>query len=276
MKVLNNVKKMIPPVKNGGSKMKMNRKPQRIAGMIVVIILLSFTLSCLAAVPPPDSAPAEEEVAAEAPQAEATSIASMAILKIASLTNPDGTSTNTASLSINSLGVGTLELDTPEELDIHDTATVSMRLALGDEFASLPESPDPNGGDLPADALRYTDQIDIYPVMNANLVGSGFEITASGSEQKVILSNTPVEWLWSIKPKETGSHSLRLVISIPVIVDEERDILSTHTLQNIPVKIEVTETFGSKLAGALPWLIPTLVTAIGGIIGFILNARRKK
>ena len=256
--------------------MKMNRKTQRITGMIAVCLLLSFTLSCLAAAPPDESAPAEEEVAAEAPQAEATSVASMAILKIASLTNPDGTSTNTASLSINSLGIGTLELDSPETLDIHDTATVSLRLALGDEFASLPEVPDPDGGDLPADALRYTDHIDIYPVMNAELVGSGFDISSSGSSQKVILSDTPVEWLWSIKPKDTGTHSLRMVISIPIIVDEERDILSTHTLQSIPVKIEVTETFGSKLAGALPWLIPTLVTAIGGIIGFVLNARRKR
>ena len=256
--------------------MKMNRKPQRIAGMIVMILLLSFTLSCLAEAPPLESAPAEEEVGAEAPQAEATSVASMAILKIASLTNPDGTSTNTASLSINSLGIGTLELDSPEELDIHDTATVTLRLALGDEFASLPEAPDPDNGELPADALRFTDQIDIYPVMNAELVGSGFEITAGGSEQKVILSNTPVEWMWSIKAKDTGTHSLRMVISIPVIVDEERDILSTHTLHSIPVKIEVTETFGSKLARAMPWLIPALVTAIGGIIGFMLSARRKK
>lgn len=256
--------------------MKMNGKIQRIVGMIVVIILLSFTLSCLAAAPPPESAPAEEEAAAEAPQTKATSVASMAILKIASLTNPDGTSTNTASLSINSLGIGTLELDSPETLDIHDTETVSLRLVLGDELASLPEASDPNGGDLPADALRYTDQIDIYPVMNAELIGSGFEITSSGNTQKVILSNTPVEWLWSIKAKDTGTHSLRMVISIPVIVDEERDILSTHTLQSIPVKIEVTETFGSKLAGAMPWLIPALITAIGGIIGFVLSARRKK
>jgi hypothetical protein len=256
--------------------MKTTWKPQRIVGMIVMILLFSFTLSCLAASSPPESAPAEEEAAAEPPQAEATSIATMATLKIASLTNPDGSLTNTASLSINSLGIGTLELDAPETLDIHDTATVTMRLALGDEFISLPAAPDPDNGDLPADALRYTDQIDIYPVMNAELVGSGFEITASGSPQKVILSNTPVEWLWSIKPKDTGTHSLRMVISIPVIVDEERNILSTHNLQSIPIKIEVTETFGSKLAGALPWLIPTVVTAIGGIIGFVLNARRKK
>ncbi len=256
--------------------MKTNWKPQRIVGMIVMILLFTFTLSCLAASPPPESAPAEE-AAAEPPQAEATSIATMATLKIASLTNPDGSLTNTASLSINSLGIGTLELDAPETLDIHDTTTVTLRLALEDEFTSLPEVPASDGeDDLPTDALRYTDQIDIYPVMNAELVGSGFEITSSGSTQKVILSNTPVEWMWSIKPKDTGTHSLRMIISIPVIVDEQRNILSTHTLQSIPVRIEVTETFGSKLTGALPWLIPTVVTAIGGIIGFILSAKRKR
>ena len=251
--------------------MKKNKLSRRVISLIVMLIMVSINISCMAAMSPmEEAAPAAEE-----PAAEPTSVASVATLKIASLTNPDGTSTSTASLSINTLGIGTLALDSPEALDVHDTGMVTLRLALGEEFSSLPEAPD-GDGDLPTNALRYTDNIDIYPVMNAELIGSGFEITASGSEQKVLLSNTPVEWIWSIKPKETGSHSLRLVISIPVIVDEQRDILSTHTLHSIPVQIEVTETFGSKLAGALPWLIPTLVTAIGGIIGFILNARRKK
>ena len=252
--------------------MRNNRKPQIITTVFILSILLLFNLSCLASAPMEEAAPE-----ASAPEAEATSVVAMASLKIASVTQPDGSAKNIASLSINSLGIGTLELDTPEQMDIHETAIVKLTLALEDDFTSLPEAPELNGeDDLPADALRYTDEIDIYPVMNAELIGSGFDISANSSPQKVILSDTPVEWMWSIKPKETGAHSLQLVISIPVIIDEQRDILSTHVLQNIPVRIEVTETFGSKLAGALPWLIPTVVTAIGGIIGFVLNARRKR
>ena len=255
--------------------MRKQRKPQKITAVFILLLLIVFNLSCMA--------PAASEIAApEEPMipntgGEATPIAAMASLKIGSETRPDGSAKNIASLSINSLGIGTLELDTPKGLDIHETALVKLTLSPEDAFTNLPKAPDPNmEDDLPANALRYTEQIDIYPVMNAELIGSGFDISANGSPQKVILSNAPVEWMWSIKPKETGTHSLHVVISIPVVIDEQRNILSTHVLQNIPVRIEVTETFGSKLAGALPWLIPTVVTVIGGITGFVLNARRKR
>lgn len=252
------------------------RKTPLVIAIILVFVLLVVGFACLT----PQMSMAPEEMAPESSEpiaAEATSIAVLASLKIDSETQPDGSSKNIASLSINSLGIGTLELETPEELDLHETSIVKLSLALEDAFTNLPGVTVPDqDAELPSEVLRYTDEIDIYPVMNAELIGSGFEISSNGSPQKIILSNTPVEWIWSIKPKEVGTHSLTVIISIPVVIDQERDILSTHVLQNIPVKILVTESFGSKISGALPWLIPTIITVVGGLIGFYLNYRRKQ
>lgn len=245
-------------------------------GLVVLAAVFILTSqSCLRAMSG-ISEMAPGEIEGEAEVVEVTPIAALASLTISTQMQADGSARNFASLSLNSLGIGTFELETPEELDIHETSMVKLTLALDEEFASLPSEPAADvDTDLPPEVLKFTDQIEIYPVMGAELIGSGFEISSNDSSQKVILSGTPVVWMWSIRPKEPGTHSLTVVISIPVVIDDERNILSTHVLQNIPVEIEVTETFASKLAAALPWLIPVLITVLGGLIGLFLNKDRR-
>lgn len=249
-------------------------KKHTVTIIILASVFIIISLSCVRASSSiSEMAPPEEAIIVEI---EETPVAALASLKITSQLQEDGNTINLASLSLNSLGIGTLQLETPDEMDIHETSMVKLSLGLTDEFTSLPSEPAADtDSDLPPEVLKYTDQIDIYPVMSAELIGSGFEISSNDSSQKVILSNAPVEWMWSIRPKDAGSHSLTIVISIPVVIDEQRNILSTHVLQNIPVVIEVTETFGSKLAGALPWLIPVLVSILGGLISLFITRDRR-
>jgi hypothetical protein len=75
--------------------------------------------------------------------------------------------------------------------------------------------------------------------MIAELKGVNFEIESDNHPEKPVISSMPVEWIWNITPLSAGKQTLILAISVPVIIDQTRDVISAQTLKNIPIEIQV-------------------------------------
>lgn len=191
-------------------------------------------------------------------------------------TKSDGTTQDIVDLSINSIGVGQLLLTSPKEMSLGDSGIVRLSItpdsAIG--FPSVVSIPTQNT-DTAIPAFKFTDRIDIFPIMQADLTGAGFEITSNNSPEKVILSNKTTEWIWTIKPQAEGIHVLLVQISIPVIIDGYENNLDTP-LKNIPVEIEVKKPLQQKIDDLKSLILPSLISLLGVILGLYVNSRVKK
>ncbi len=229
----------------------------------------------------------------------------MAVLNITTEILADGTIRKTADLSIEPLGIGTLQLTTPIKMKIGESYVISLAITpTGNIITPTPPVkvltptilvPVTAGGS--DGVFEYSDTLQIYPVMAAELTGVNFEIVSDGHSERPITSSSTTEWTWNITPKIGNKQTLILVISVPVIIEKERDLISVQALKNIPIEVhvELTETPPSTHSPQptqtpIPTLTPTpippikricdklieniamIVTAVIGLAGVIITA----
>jgi hypothetical protein len=164
----------------------------------------------------------------------------IAVLNINTTTQTDGTIKNTANLSINPMGIGTLQLTSPKDIKLGDSSVVRLTITPDSVLAGLPKVTAPTlSGIGQGYVLEFSDSLQIYPVMIAELKGVNFEIESDNHPEKPVISSMPVEWIWNITPLSAGKQTLILAISVPVIIDQTRDVISAQTLKNIPIEIQV-------------------------------------
>lgn len=131
----------------------------------------------------------------------------------------------------NKLKAKDYQFDTPKELNIKQENQKPIRFSLNfselkKEFHTIANTQGEKSLDKPITVI-------------AKLTGQDFDISAIGAERREILEDMENEWQWSIRPKEAGSHSLYLSVSmisplsgdpIALINPVERKILISETL----------------------------------------------
>ena len=188
-------------------------------------------------------------------------IVRLAVLNIISEQLSDGTFKNTAELSISPLGIGSFELANPSKMKFGESKIV--RLVIDPNPVLIRPTPYVTLTPLPLatgqsslmfyafertrvsaemtrnsnSLVKINNEVQIYPVMRAELTGINFEIMSDGFPEKPVISSSSIEWLWTITPKSGGSQSLVLQISIPIIV--VTDIRSIKPLASIPFEVVV-------------------------------------
>ena len=186
----------------------------------------------------------------------------IAVLNVKSETQPDGTIYTTADLSISPVGLGSLDFTSPATMRLGESGLVRLVITPDSALTSLPLATiTPLSTNDPNNVLQFSDRLQIYPVMSAELKGVNFEIISDGHAEKPVTSTDMVEWVWSVTPKKSGRQSLVLIISIPVIIDQARDILSAHPLKNIPIEIMVEGTPTLELSDT-PVPTPTILVPV--------------
>jgi hypothetical protein len=189
---------------------------------------------------------------------------------------PDGVINNTVDLSIDSIGVGQLSLTLPSEMNLGDSGVVRLTITPNNNLAKLINITIPTqNSDAFPQPFQFSDTIDIYPIMMADLSSAGFEITANDKPEKVILSNRPTEWVWTIKAKDEGSQLLLVRIAIPAIVEGIEQPISTP-LKNIPAEVKVKKLFKKQIESMSPYVIPSLIGLIGVLLGIYSNNQAKE
>lgn len=172
----------------------------------------------------------------------------IAVLELSTEVDDRGNTKKLAELSIESTGLGSVELTAPSQMNVGDSATVHMAIIPPDTFAELPivivnpVAPSVAGQPTPAATLHVESGIEIYPVMRAEIIGSGLEIISDGQPEKPIVSNTVTVWTWTITALSRGTHTLAVIISIPVKVADGGDVLrQARTLRSIDLPVQVLE-----------------------------------
>lgn len=122
----------------------------------------------------------------------------------------------------NRIGLGDLTLHYPDQLEMGESGVVILVLAVKPELASLPPvaipSPSIKGRiEYPESGLKYSDTIDLFPVVRANLSAPGFEVYRQTRAEQHILADPemPTIWSWILVPRKPGHQTITLRISVP-------------------------------------------------------------
>lgn len=122
----------------------------------------------------------------------------------------------------NRVGLGDLTLHYPDQLGMGESGVVILVLAVKPQLASLPSvaipSPSIKGRiEYPESGLKYSDTIDLFPVIRANISAPGFEVYRQAQAEQHIFADPEMLtiWSWILVPRKPGHQTITLRISVP-------------------------------------------------------------
>ncbi|MBI5305567.1 MAG: hypothetical protein HY868_25785 [Chloroflexi bacterium] len=203
-------------------------------------------------------------------------------------TQSDGSTRVTANvITQENLGLGQIDLAYSETMLLSDTQRVRLRIAPAQQLVSLTPIPQPTGTPGPTTFVyRFSGNVQLYPVMIAQLRALAFEIDQPGAIRRTLDGTKEIVWDWIVRPKFAGRQDLSLEISIPIIRDGATTEISTDVLQNVPLTIIVKApdaptptpvSPGARIVESLldnsGAILVAVIGLIGTIIGIWLKAR---
>ncbi len=262
---------------------------------IALLLLSSICLTaCAAAVPTsaptPVTVPTRPPSIAPTPSAmpPGTAAPTRPAIKVADMqqsVQPDGTVNTKANVTAEGLGLGQIEVSSPEKMFLNETATVSLRLAGAQQIvATTPIAVPAKTPDLPGFVYRFTGNIQLYPVMFAELRALRFDTSPTGPQKRSIdATSTTAVWHWLVSPKAAGRQDLSIELAIPAIVSGSASELSTNVLQNLPIFIQVqtpeptpaplTNRLLDSIVNNSGAIIVALIGLIGTLVGILVKLR---
>ncbi len=197
----------------------------------------------------------------------------------------DGTVSTTANVTTEGLGVGQIEISSPEKMSLSESKTVRLKLSPSKQIASItPVALPATSPDLPGTVWNVAGNVQLYPVMFAELRTLKFDVssTTSSQQRNIGSPNNTVEWSWLISPKALGQQDLSIEISFLAVVNGATSEL--NTLQNIPLTIlvqappaptpvPVSSRIMDSLLNNSGAIIVALIGLIGTLIGILVKLR---
>jgi hypothetical protein len=278
---------------------------QRLVMPILLLIVLS---ACAAPAPtarPATSAPAAQPTNAPKPTAVAAPKAtespkapigpaakgtapapttqSMSVRDVKHARQPDGSVVTTANITApENLGVGQIELASPDAMLLNETRTIRLRLSPAQQLVSLtPVAAPGKTPDVPNFVYRFSGSVQLYPVMFAELRALSFDLDQKGPVRRVVESNKPVEWVWVVQPRAVGRQELTVELSIPMIVNGVNTEMSTQVLQDLTAAIQVAaqptaptptpRSIADRVSDSIVEHSGALLASVIGVFGAILG-----
>ncbi len=208
---------------------------------------------------------------------------------------PDGSLRVTANVSVENLGLGQMEVAAPDTMLFDESRSIRLRISPAQQLTALPTSVAPaKTPDLPSFTYRFGGNIDLYPVMFAELRALGFSVDQKGAIRRIVETSKPVEWVWIVKPLAAGRQELSVELSIPTSVGGVASEMTTNVLQNLPLVIQVaaptpvvipvatpttptlTDRIMDSLIGEFGAVVAAVIGVIGTLIAGILKLRSRK
>jgi hypothetical protein len=189
------------------------------------------------------------------------------------------------------LGLGQIELAAPDAMLLSETRTIRLRLAPAQQLTSLtPVAAPGKTPDIPNFVYRFSGNVQLYPVMFAELRALAFDADQKGPVRRIVEANKPVEWAWVAQPRAPGRHELTIELSIPMIVNGVNTEMSTHVLQDLTVAIQVaaqpivstatprstTDRIGDSMIEHSGALLAALIGICGTLLGGLFALLRRK
>ena len=196
---------------------------------------------------------------------------------------PDGSIKTTAGVTAQeNLGLGQMEIASPETMMMGETRTIRLRISPATSLASsTPVAAPGKTPDLPKFVYKFGGNVDLYPIMIAELRTLSFQVDKPGPIRRDVSPNIPVTWDWLVSPRSAGRQELAIEISIPAVINGVDSELST--LQDVSVAIEVQlptptpvpfgERLGESMVNNSGAIIVALIGLLGTLIGLLVKTR---
>lgn len=272
------------------------RKMQKLVAILVGLILLSAcapaatptSKATMAPVGPTATRPsAVTATPGRSPVAPKVATPALSLQNVKKDRKSDGSLLTSASVSApENLEVGQIEVASPETMLTTETRSIRLRLSPAQQLVSLTPIPAPGKTpDIPNFVYRFSGNVQLYPVMFAELRALAFEVDQKGPVRRILEANKSVEWVWVIRPLIAGRHELTIELSIPVIINGVTTEYSTQVLQDLTLSIQVTELppptprpiterVGDSIIEHSGAIIAALIGILSTLLGALLAMRR--
>ncbi|MFA7348852.1 MAG: hypothetical protein WCZ86_13935 [Desulfurivibrionaceae bacterium] len=155
------------------------------------------------------------------------------------------------------LEIGNIAFNTPNSLNLHDTATIQLMLGFT-EIDKLKQM-------IEAEGEKEGANIRVSERMEARLSGQNFAITAITPEIQAVSRNETTEWKWEVVPNSEGRHYLHLTLSALLSVDGTPTPKALRTFDKV-IEVEVTwsQRFIIFFKDNWQWLWATFLLPVAG------------
>lgn len=183
------------------------------------------------------------------------------------------------------LGLGQIEVASPERMGLGETRTVRLRISPAQQLvASTPVAVPASTPGLPGFVYKFSGNVQLYPVMLAELRAVTFAVAPTGPQRRDLLSSSTVEWSWLVNSKSAGQQDLSISLQVPAIVNGVPSELGTNPLEDIPVTIRVDaapvnnspaslwETAMKSIADNTGPIVIALIGLVGTMIGILIKS----
>lgn len=238
--------------------------------MRILLLCLILLASCSKDIPPPPPPPAPPpppvEIEKEALERETRAMEEgSSFLYDDSRYEPFTTTEDV----LDQLETAAMAFNMPQTADIQETLLAQLRVDYHLSAVQLSETLISNEGHM------IVEDIPVSKVISAVLVSPTLQIDPLTPVSQALSTRRSTEWLWSIKPSESGKHLVVLTVNAIVKVDgeqAERAIL----IKNETMEVTVTTSYmiTTWLKQHWEWLLSGLIFPL--IVWFWSRKNRKK
>jgi len=209
----------------------------------------------------------------------------LAVQDVQQTRQPDGNIRATAKVTAaENLGLGQIDLAYPEMMPMGESRTIRLKLSPAQQLAGMtPVAAPAKTPDLPSFVYKFGGNVDLYPLMIAELHALKFDVKPTGPLRRTVDPKKEVIWDWLISPTAPGRQDLAIELAIPARINGVESELSTDVLKNLSFAVEVqavqpspvSRIIDSIIANAGPILV-ALITLLGTLIGIYAKIRSDK
>ncbi len=199
---------------------------------------------------------------------------------------PDGSLVTTARVTAGeNLGLGEINLAYPEMMLMGESRTVRLQLAPAQQLAGLTPvaAPAKKTPDLPSFVYKFGGNIDLYPLMIAELRAIKFDVKPTGPQRRNVDPTKEVVWDWVISPLAPGHQDVLIELSIPAVINGVDSQLSTDVLKNLAFTVDVQavppslwERVMDSIAGNAGAILVALIGLLGTVLGLVAKMQADK
>jgi hypothetical protein len=258
---------------------------------LALTILIFLLTACASPTPAPTPLPASSSAAAPSPAVTRTAVGrppvtggpGIAVATQSTQKNPNGEIVTTAKVTAaENVGLGQIDLAYPEKMIVGESRTVRLKLSPAQQLAGLTPVPVPQKTpDLPGFVYKFGGNIDLYPVMIAELRAVRFQVQPTGAQRRNVDPTRDVLWDWVISPTTAGQQALSLELSIPAVINGVTTELTTDVIRNIAFNLQVDappppspgETIYNSIINNAGAIVVALIGLIGTLIGIYLKMK---
>jgi len=159
---------------------------------------------------------------------------------------------------LDDMDFGHIAFNVPEHLNIEDSTRVQLILSHKETVDELKRA-------ITEEGLKEGAEIRVSEVMEADLTGPMFQITAITPEQQGVSKSRRTEWKWDVRPTEEGNHDLYLTLSAILEIEGDKVPRTIRSFEKkIVVKVTATQKAEAFVSENWQWLWAVVVVPVAG------------